>query len=411
MSSVSAPQKRRFFNIRKRKKKSADGQMSIVEHIEELRQRLFVSLIVIGIGTIFGYIWYGTNLGPVPSLGWILKEPYCNLDPSMRLSAADGQCALLATSPFEMFMLRLKVGALAGMVVTSPFWIGQIWAYITPGLKKNEKRWTLSVGLATGFLFIFGAVIAYYVLFYGLEFLMSLGQDVQVSALNGNEYFKFVITLIIVFGVSFEVPLITVLLNAAGVISYQQLKQKRRFIIAGLFVFAAFATPGQDPVSMVILAVVLCLLMEVATQIARVNDRKRKEKVDEWMGLDDEQGSSIEAAQPIGAATSLEAGGDIGQATSIERPTSVSENYPPGVATPAPRSHSGARPQQQQIYGRREGLDLRSQLSQPGQAPHTGQQPQQGQVASNPQNAAGNGPAQPQGGSNGPTPGYFDDVL
>ncbi|WP_260620007.1 twin-arginine translocase subunit TatC [Corynebacterium anserum] len=362
MSSATAPLTRRFFHIKKRKKRPADGQMSIVEHIEELRQRLFACLIIIGIGTIFGYIWYGTNLGPVPSLGWILKEPYCNLDPGMRLSAADGQCALLATTPFEMFMLRLKVGALAGTVLASPFWIAQIWAYITPGLKKNERRWTLSVGFATGFLFIFGAVIAYFVLFYGLEFLMSLGKDVQISALNGNEYFKFVITLIVVFGVSFEVPLITVLLNAAGVITYKQLKDKRRYIIVGLFIFAAFATPGQDPLSMVILALVLCLLMEIATQIARINDRKRTEKIEEWMNLEDDQASSIDSAQPIGQATHVDATQDVARATSIDRPTSLPDNPSPGTASRAPRSSSSARPHQQpQTNGRRDGLDLHSE--------------------------------------------------
>ena len=401
MTSPATAPKKRLLAIKKRKEKSADGTMSIVEHIEELRQRLFVSLLIIGLGTVLGYIWYGTTVGPIPSLGWILKEPYCNLPDHMRLSAADGQCALLATSPFEMFLLRLKVGALAGSVLTSPFWIGQIWGYITPGLKKNEKRWTMAVGLSAGLLFVFGAVLAYFVLFYGLEFLMTIGDNVQVSALNGNEYFKFVLTMIAIFGVSFEVPLLTVLLNLAGVISYEQLKTKRRFIWAFLFVFAAFATPGQDPISMVILAIVLCLLMEMATQITRINDRRRKEKIEgeEWLGLDDEQGSSIDAAAPIAGAGALGASGDIGGTATIERPTSIAEQYPAGVATPAPRSSSGARPMTQETYGRREGLDLRAQLG--------GGQP----VASNQNNQGGQQDGQQPGNGGAQASGYFDDVL
>lgn len=399
MTSPTTAPKKRLLAIKKRKEKSADGTMSIVEHIQELRQRLFASLLVIGIGTIFGYFWYGSTLGPIPSLGDILKEPYCSLDPTMRLSAADGQCALLATSPFEMFLLRLKVGSLAGLVVTSPFWIAQIWGYITPGLKKNERRWTFGVGSAAGVLFLAGAVVAYFVLSYGLEFLMSMGDNVQISALNGEKYFTFVLALIAIFGVSFEVPLITVLLNLAGVISYDQLQSKRRYIWAFLFVFAAFATPGQDPFSMVILALALCLLMEMATQIARINDKRRKRERPDWLDAGDEESTSIGAAAPITSPDSLGSASDIGGAAAIERPTSVSEQYPAGVATPAPRSSSGARPVTQSTYGRREGLDLRAHYG-------SGQQ-----VTSNQNNQTdSHGGQQPNNGG-AQAGGYFDDVL
>ena len=249
--------------------------MTIVEHINELRKRVFIALVAIFIGTIIGYIWYNVEVGPIPSLGEVLRGPYCNLPPEARFGSEAGQCRLLATGPFEMFMLRLKVGALAGMVFSSPIWLGQIWAYITPGLHKNEKRWTLGVGISAGLLFTVGAVLAYFVLSYGLEFLLTIGDEAQIAALNGERYFSFAMALLLIFGVSFEVPLITVLLNLANVVSYQQLKDKRRFIWAFLFLFAAFVTPGQDPISMVILAISLCTMMEIATQIARLNDRRR----------------------------------------------------------------------------------------------------------------------------------------
>ncbi|RAV33382.1 twin-arginine translocase subunit TatC, partial [Corynebacterium heidelbergense] len=301
---ASTPSTRRAKTRRShRAPKNADGTMTLVQHIQELRRRLLVALAAILLGTIVGYLWYGTRVGPIPSLGDILKAPYCSLPPESRFGSSTGDCRLLATGPFEMFVLRLKVGGLAGLVFSSPVWLGQIWGYITPGLKKNEKRWTLGVGGAAGALFVLGAVLAYFVLSQGLEFLMSIGDEAQIAALNGERYFSFAIGLLVIFGVSFEVPLLTVLLNLAGVISYQQLKEKRRYIIVVLFIFAAFATPGQDPVSMVCLALALCFMMEIATQIARFNDRRRKRQRPGWLDAQDETATSIESAAPVAAPT------------------------------------------------------------------------------------------------------------
>lgn len=331
--SQRTPAKRRPLR-RTKKPKNPTGDMSIAEHIQELRRRLFISLAAIAVGTVVGYIWYGTAVGPIASLGEILRGPYCSLPPESRFGSSDGECRLLATGVFEMFILRLKVGALAGLVFSSPVWLSQIWGYITPGLKKNEKRWSLAVGTAAGTLFVIGAVLAYFVLSFGLEFLLTIGDEAQISALNGTQYFGFAMGLLLVFGVSFEVPLITVLLNVAGVISYQQLKEKRRYIFVFLFIFAAFVTPGQDPISMVILSLSLCLMMEMATQIARFNDKRKKAKDEHWLGVDDDESSSIAPAEP------LEADGqaDIYGASAIDTAEPIAD------PAPAPRSRSGARP-------------------------------------------------------------------
>lgn len=325
-----------------KKPKNTTGEMTIAEHINELRRRLAVGVIAALIGTIFGYVWYAHALGPIPSLGELLRQPYCSLPSELRFGASDGECRLLATRPFEMFLLRLKVGSLAGVVLTSPIWLGQLWAYITPGLKKNEKRWTAAVSLVAGALFIAGAVIAYFVLSYGLEFLLGIGQEAQVAALTGDEYFSFVLGLIVIFGVSFEVPLITVLLNAFGVISYKQLAKRRRLIWAFLFVFAAFATPGQDPYSMVILAIALCLLMEFATQCARLNDRRRAKKISTEQDLIDAGPTPIDRAEPINPSS---VAGDASLAAPQAEPvTPIAPTRP--VTAQQPRRVQSARPSQ-----------------------------------------------------------------
>ena len=335
-----------------RRKKSPTGEMTIVEHINELRRRLMISLAIIAVGAVLGYIWYGNGVGPIPSLGDFLKRPYCSLPPEQRFGAASGDCRLLATAPLEMFILRMKIGALAGAVFTSPFWIAQIWGYITPGLKKNEKLWAMTVGLSAGLLFILGAVLAYFVLAYAFDFLLSIGDGTQVAALRGSDYFNFIFTLILVFGVSFEVPLITVLLNFAGVLSYQQLKDKRRYVILFMFVFAAFVTPGQDPVSMVLLALSLTMMMEIATQIARLNDKRRNRRDADWLGVSDEEASTIDSARPLAESA---AGGPV--ASTIDAPTSIVD-YDSIQAAPAPRSTSAARPIQHPQNSGRDDLNL-----------------------------------------------------
>lgn len=280
--------------------------MSIVEHIQELRRRLVISLLALGVGTIAGFIWYQHSFLGVPSLGEILRAPYCSVDPSKRVDlGASGECRLLATGPFEMFMLRLKVGALVGSVLSSPVWLAQIWGFITPGLLKNERRWTASFVSIAVVLFVAGAVLAYYVLAYGLEFLLTIGDEAQEVALTGQLYFSFMLSLLLIFGVSFEVPLLIAVLNIVGVLAYDQVKDKRRYIIVGLAVFAAFMTPGQDPVSMVVLTLALTALVELALQFCRWHDKRRHRARPDWLDIDDEESTSIAAPAPVRSAASI----------------------------------------------------------------------------------------------------------
>ncbi|MDY6049883.1 MAG: twin-arginine translocase subunit TatC [Corynebacterium sp.] len=275
--------------------------MSLTEHILELRQRLFVCLVAIGIGTIVGFVWYQNSVPHVETLGNILRGPYCSLPATARADlSVDGECRLLATSPFEMFLLRLKVGALAGLVFASPVWLTQVWGFITPGLKRTEKRWTFTFVSIAVLLFIAGAVLAYFVVDYGLYFLLTIGDETQVAALTGERYYNFLLALLLIFGVSFEVPLAISMLNVAGLISYEDMRDKRRIIVVTVFAFAAFVTPGQDPVSMVILAIALALMVEVSLQFCRINDRRRGKARPDWLSDDDESASAIAAPTPVG---------------------------------------------------------------------------------------------------------------
>lgn len=247
--------------------------MSVIDHLRELRNRLIVSLLIIAVGATLAFFFYDPILG-------FLKHPYCELPYQKRFPGTeDSGCTLVFTGVLDGFTARLKVSAIVGAILTAPFWLYQLWAFVTPGLHKHERRYALTyVGLATG-LFLCGAALAYVTLQKGLNVLIGSAGSGVAALLTINSYLSFVTLMLVAFGVAFQVPLLVIMLNRVGVLTYAMLKRSQRIAIFLLFVFAAVATPSGDPFTMSALAVPLVVLFEVAVLVARVHD-KRKAKAD-----------------------------------------------------------------------------------------------------------------------------------
>ncbi|MEW9529577.1 twin-arginine translocase subunit TatC [Microbispora sp. NPDC049125] len=243
-----------------------DGRMTLMEHLRELRNRLIKAILAVVVGTIVGFIYFD----PI----WnFLKQPYCRLPQAHQFDK--GKCTLVVNGVFDSFMVNLKVAVMFGLVVSAVFWLYQVWAFVTPGLYQNERRYTVAfLGLAVP-LFTAGAALAYFTMDKGLALLLGFAPDGTLTLVSINEYLSFALAMLAIFGISFLMPLLLVFLNVIGVVRYSLVAKHTRMVVFLLFVFAAIATPSQDPVTMLALALPMVGLFFVAEAFMYFHDKKR----------------------------------------------------------------------------------------------------------------------------------------
>ncbi|MGH2755546.1 MAG: twin-arginine translocase subunit TatC [Actinomycetota bacterium] len=249
---------------RKRKKRSAVA-MSMMEHLSELRSRLIFSLAAFLVLSVVAFVFFN-------QISDFLLRPLCSL-PEENLGP--NGCRLIFTSALEPVTVRLKVTAMVGIVAASPIWLYQVWAFIVPGLHPKEKKYAIPFVFISVFLFAIGAVFAYVTLPSALRFLVSLGGENLIPFFSANEYLSFIGLIVLVFGVTFEAPLLLFFLGLVGVVNVAQLRGFRRSAIVGITVIAAVVTPSQDPYTMLAMAVPLYLFYEGTILALAVVARRR----------------------------------------------------------------------------------------------------------------------------------------
>ncbi len=252
-----------------REKQESVG-IPLTEHLRELRSRFFKSGIAIAIGMVIGWIYYAEIFA------W-LSKPFTDV---IAAAKANGQDVTLAlTGVADPFVLQIQVSAMAGLALSAPVWLYQLWRFVTPGLHRNERRWAIGFAAVATPLFATGITFAYLVLPYGLEILLGFTPENVENIVSVDRYLSFFIRTILVFGVGFLTPLLIVLLNFAGILSGKRLVSWWRWIIFTVFIFAAVATPTGDPINLLLLATPILFLVIIAVFISLLNDRRRARKL------------------------------------------------------------------------------------------------------------------------------------
>ncbi|MFF3061727.1 twin-arginine translocase subunit TatC [Streptomyces sp. NPDC057909] len=247
--------------------------MSLAGHLRELRSRLVKAIGAVIVTTVVAGLFYKQLIDFV-----IAPLPGCTALEGGG-TAGSGRCGVIATNGLlSPVTLALKVSLTAGLIGASPVWLYQLWRFLAPGLHRGEKKYTLAF-LATGIpLFLTGAAFAYAVLPTTARVLISFTPDRATNILPVDDFLDLATRMVVVFGLSFELPLVLIMLNLAGILSAARMTSWWRHMIIGVTVFAAIATPSSDPLSMLALAGPITALYLIACAISWLNDRRRTRK-------------------------------------------------------------------------------------------------------------------------------------
>jgi sec-independent protein translocase protein TatC len=233
------------------------GTMTLVEHLEELRRRLFFCLIAVVLGAVVGFIFWERMLtfllSPLPHLS---SQVFKN-----------GQ--LIVHDPGEPFMIALKLALAAGFVLALPVTLYEVWAFIAPALTRKEKKYALPFTLLGVGLFAAGLAVGFVVMRFPLAWLIQFGGNSFVLLLDADSYFTFVTFFLLAFGIVFELPLVLTFMSVVGIVNSRVLREKRMYILFGLWFLSCFITPGADPYSPVIIGAALTILFELTIVLMR----------------------------------------------------------------------------------------------------------------------------------------------
>jgi sec-independent protein translocase protein TatC len=264
------------------------GTMPLLDHLRELRKRIMRAAFFIFIFSILGFVYYDQIITT-------LAEPVCDL--KLAQSSGSNNCgSLFISGVLGPLNLQVKVAFLTGVIISAPFWLYQLWAFIAPALHRKERRKSVLFIIAATPFFTLGAALAYYILPIAIKVLFGFTPDSLNNLVRFDDYLSFVLRIILIFGLAFELPVFLVSLNLIGVLSGKAILKPWRFAIFGITLFVAAFSPTADPLSMAALALPLILFYFGAGGIALLVDKKREKKS---KAIGDNQAAVIDEASPI----------------------------------------------------------------------------------------------------------------
>jgi sec-independent protein translocase protein TatC len=275
--------------VRSRRQQNPQGRMPLLDHLRELRNRVVKMALALAAGMTAGFVFFGP--------AWhVIERPLCSATIRGHSGCRTlGVDQLVLNGPLDAFYLRVKVALIAGVILSSPVWLYQIWAFAGPGLHAREKRWScIFLGAAIP-LFGIGITACYLSLGRSMRYLLGLTPGGVQNLIQVDAYMSFVMAMMLAFGLAFEVPLLIVMLNLAGILTHERFAKWRRALIFGVFLIAGAANPSPDPVTMLILGGICAVLVEAAELIVWSNDRRRARlHPDPYPGLADDELSPLQ---------------------------------------------------------------------------------------------------------------------
>ncbi|MFC2641232.1 MAG: twin-arginine translocase subunit TatC [Propionibacterium acidifaciens] len=247
---------------------SEDGSMELVDHLRELRYRILVSIVAVIVAALACFIFFDPLVA-------VFFHPINTAIDAYRASNPDAQVAITTSNITGGFTLWMKIPVVAGFILSCPVWLYQLWRFIAPGLLANERRAALGFLGPSIPLFLAGVALGYWICPKGFTVLLQFNPSGVTNLNDANEFLTFEMTLLLVFGLSFLLPVVLVMLDRLGIVTGAGLAKYRTVAVFGCFLFAAVATPSTDPISMSVLALPMSALYVIAEILCKRNDRRR----------------------------------------------------------------------------------------------------------------------------------------
>lgn len=240
----------------------SNRMLSLSEHLGELRGRILKVALILLFGTVLAATYSKEIFG-------VLQRPL--------LSSMPQSAGFIALSPLEGWVVYLKIAFTASIFATTPLWFYQVWAFINPALAKSERKVLVAAAFASSICFVAGGLFGFFVVLpTGFHYLVAIYEKTNTTLYPQMQwYLSFILHALFAFGLVFETPLVLVLLARFGVVSVTAMRRARRYVIVGIFIFAAVVTPGPDVFSQIAVAIPLIIFYELGVLAARLTEKKR----------------------------------------------------------------------------------------------------------------------------------------